>query len=62
MSTTGKRPLGMRVLKFMLGTDQLSVAIAATAVCVALGNIIVFNIIDIASRPNRRCGRRLLAV
>ena len=46
---TGKGPL--RVLKSILGTDQLSVAIAAMGVCVALGNIVVFNIIDISSRP-----------
>ena len=51
MSTTGKRSLGLRVLKFMLGTDQLSVAIAAIGVCVALGTMYVFNIIDITDRP-----------
>ena len=51
MSTNGKKPLGLRVLKFMLGTDQRSVAIAATGACIALGNIYVFSIIDMASRP-----------
>jgi hypothetical protein len=51
MSTTGKRSLGLRVLKFMLGTDQRAVAIAATGVCIALGNIYFFNIVDIALGP-----------
>ena len=51
MSTTGKRPLGLRILKFMLGTDQRSVAIAAAGLGVALGQIYAFNIIDLADRP-----------
>ena len=51
MSTPGgKPPLGRRVLRFMLGTDQPRFAVAAAVVCVVLGNILVFNIIAISDR------------
>ncbi|WP_212365559.1 hypothetical protein [Bradyrhizobium jicamae] len=34
----------------MLGTDQPRFAVAATVVCIVLGNILVFNIITISDR------------
>ena len=51
MSTPGgKPPLGRRVLRFMLGTDQPRFAVAVMVVCVVLGNFLVFNIIGISDR------------
>ncbi len=48
MPDTGRVPLGLRALKLILGTDQPSVAVAAAAICAALGNIYVFHIVDFA--------------
>lgn len=39
------RSLGLRVLKFLLGTDDPSFVAAAAGVCLALGNIIIFQAI-----------------
>jgi len=48
----GKRSVGMRVLKFLLGTDQPSFVGAAAGVSIAWGNLVAFYIVYSGTRPS----------
>jgi hypothetical protein len=51
MSAIGKRSVGMRVLKFLLGTDQPSFVAAAAGVSIAWGNLVAFWIVYSGTGP-----------
>jgi hypothetical protein len=52
MSTTDKRSVGLRVVKFLLGTDQPSFVAAAAGVVIASGILIAFDISYSSTRPS----------
>ena len=52
MSADRKKSLGMRVLKFLLGTEQPSFIVAAAGASVALGNLIAFHIVYFSPGPS----------
>jgi hypothetical protein len=51
VATTDKKSGAPSVLQYMLGTYERSVVIAAIGIGVAVGNIYMFNIVDMSSRP-----------
>lgn len=52
MSAIGKRSVGMRVLKLLLGTDQPSFVAAAAGVSIAWGNLVAFYIVYSGTGPS----------
>jgi hypothetical protein len=51
MSTDRKKSFGMRVVKFLLGTDQPSFVVAAAGVSIAWGILVAFRIVYFSTRP-----------
>ena len=52
MSEEPKKSVGMRVVKFLLGSDQPSFVAAAAGVCIAWGNLVVLHMIYFSTAPS----------